>query len=102
RDGNDEIYVMNRDGTGVKRLTNDPGEDAYPAWSPDGKEIAFQSSRSGNLDIFVMNSDGSNVRNLTNNPAADMAPSWSRDGRIYLQRIQELVRAAKVGDTDSF
>ncbi len=41
RDGNQEIYVMNDDGTGVVRLTNHPDEDADPAWSPDGQKIAF-------------------------------------------------------------
>ena len=101
RDGNDEIYVMNKDGSGVKRLTNAPGQDSYPSWSPDSKAIAFESNRSGNLDLFVMNSDGSNVHNVTNNTANDGAPSWGRDGRIYLQRVQEVVRAAKAGDTDS-
>ena len=41
RDGNSEIYVMNVDGTGLLRLTDNPGRDTDPAWSPDGKRIAL-------------------------------------------------------------
>lgn len=58
RDGNAEIYVMNADGTGVERLTNDPGDDGFPAWSPDGTEIAFASDRNGGFEIYVMNAEG--------------------------------------------
>jgi type II secretory pathway pseudopilin PulG len=81
RDGNDEIYVMNADGSGVTRLTNNPAYDGWPAWSPDGRRIAFASNRDGNPEIYVMNADGSGVTRLTNNPADDWAPSWSPDGR---------------------
>ncbi|MGB9723151.1 MAG: TolB family protein, partial [Chloroflexia bacterium] len=71
------IYVMNADGSGVTRLTNHPAGDKHPAWSPDGKKIAFQSERSGGTDIYVMNADGSGVTRLTNHPAYDGEPSWS-------------------------
>jgi hypothetical protein len=77
RDGNREIYVMNADGSGVTRLTNNPADDVVPSWSPDGRRIAFESDRDGNLEIYVMNADGSGQTNLTNNPADDVVPSWS-------------------------
>jgi TolB protein len=80
RDGNSEIYVMNPDGTGPQRLTDDPAYDAWPTWSPDGSQIAFMSERSGNPDIYVMDADGSNVRQLTQHPANDIWPEWSPDG----------------------
>jgi hypothetical protein len=76
RDGNFEIYVMNADGSGVTRLTNNPAND-WPSWSPDGKRIAFDSNRDGNFEIYVMNADGSGQTNLTNNQAEDWGPSWS-------------------------
>jgi Tol biopolymer transport system component len=78
-----DIYVINVDGTGLTRLTTDPAFDGWrPAWSPDGQEIAFFSTRDDPLndEIYVMNADGSNVRRLTNNPADDADPAWSPDG----------------------
>ena len=81
RDENWEIYVMNADGTGLARLTDDPGNDVAPAWSPDARRIAFASNRAGNFDIYVMNADGSEVIQLTDDPGDDFGPRWSPDGR---------------------
>ena len=89
RDGNAEIYVMNADGGKPRNLTNHPGADANPAWSPDGKRIVFMSDRDGhvnvrnspNYEIYVMDADGGNQLNLTNNPDDDGHPSWSPDGK---------------------
>jgi Tol biopolymer transport system component len=77
---NDEIYVMNADGSEVTPLTNEPGYDYYPSWSPDGTRIAFQSYHN-NDDIYVMNADGSGVARLTDHPANDWLSSWSPDGK---------------------
>ena len=80
RDGNFDIYVMNADGSGVIRLTDDPASDGLPIWSLDGQKILFISRRDGNRDIYVMNADGSGVTRLTDSGADEM-PSWSPDGR---------------------
>jgi len=77
RDGNHEVYVMNADGSGQTRLTDNPAADALPAWSPDGSRIAFTSDRDGNPEVYVMNADGSGQTNLTSNPATDAFPAWS-------------------------
>ncbi|MFC1561009.1 SUMF1/EgtB/PvdO family nonheme iron enzyme [Candidatus Latescibacterota bacterium] len=79
RDGNDEIYVMNPDGSDQRNITNNPASDGAPSWSPDGSQIAFASNRDGVGDIYVMNADGSNQKRLTNNPANDYNPTWSPD-----------------------
>ena len=89
RDGNEEIYVMNADGSGQTRLTNAPAADWYPRWSPDGRHLAFSSNlRVGSEAIYVMNADGSRLSRLTTAPGWwssdlrwDRDPSWSSDGR---------------------
>jgi Tol biopolymer transport system component/CubicO group peptidase (beta-lactamase class C family) len=81
RDGNSEIYVVNSDGGGLRRLTRNAGPDLAPAWSPDGRKIAFTTKRDGNFEVYVMNADGSGQRRLTRNPASDGSPAWSPDGR---------------------
>src|SRR5262245_41310357 len=61
RDGDQEIYRMNPDGSGQIRLTNNPGRDLNPVWSPDGERIAFRSDRQSDslrYDIYVMDADG--------------------------------------------
>jgi Tol biopolymer transport system component len=68
--------VLNADGSGVARLTNNSAEDRSPSWSPDGTRITFDSDRDGNREIYVMNADGSGQTNLTNSPTRDAFPSW--------------------------
>ena len=80
RDGNFEIYTMYADGTGLTRLTNYPGNDYQPAWSPDGQRIAFVSDRSGHDEVYLMNADGSAVERLTYSLSPKESPAWSPDG----------------------
>ena len=82
RDGNEEIYAMNPNGTNQVNLTKYPSANDFdPAVSPDGTKIAFTSTRAGDPDIWVMNADGSNQQHLTTSTASDTDPSWSPDGK---------------------
>ncbi len=78
-----DIYVMDGDGSNQRRLTVNPAVDRYPAWSPDGKKIAFVSNRNNvNKDhkqIWVIDADGKNPIRLTDG-LVDWGPDWSPDG----------------------
>lgn len=77
RDGNSELYVSNRDGSGTRRITNNPAIDTTPTWSPTGTEIAFTSDRTGSPQIYVVGADGGNLRRLTMNESYADRPTWA-------------------------
>jgi TolB protein len=105
RDGNPELYVMNRDGGGLRRLTSHPAIDTTPTWSPGGNEIAFTSDRSGAPQIYVISADGLGTpRRITYESYADR-PTWSpapyneiayagRTGRYFDIKIFEVASGA--------
>ena len=90
--GNTEIYVMNADGSNVRRLTNNSAADGSPTWSPTGTQIAFMSDRtgSGSPQIWIMDADGLGQRQLTYEGYADR-PTWSP------VPYNEIAYAAKTG-----
>jgi Tol biopolymer transport system component len=95
RDGDYAIYAMDADGSREKRLTPSHDSEAHdalyfqiePAYSPDGRLVAFASRRGTSFDLFVMNADGTGTRQLTSTRENDGRPTWSPDGeRIAFQR----------------
>ena len=77
-----DIYRVNRDGTGLARLTDAEHGSFEPSIAPDGSRVVFASSRDGNAEIYAMNPDGSGVTRLTDNRADDTQPAWFPDGTI--------------------
>jgi Tol biopolymer transport system component len=76
-----EIYTVNPDGSGLAKITNNSATDMWPAWSPDGKKIAFtRHIQGGDEDVYVMNADGSGQKRLTDEGVDDSYPTWSPDG----------------------
>jgi len=81
-EGRPKIYRLDLAEARVTQLTHDASyRDERPVWSPDGRRIAFSSTRSGSYDVWVMNADGSEPVRVTDDPAPDQDPSWAPDGR---------------------
>jgi TolB protein len=83
---NSEIFVANIDGTNEMNVSNSAGFDGWPAWSPDGRWIAFASNRLGPANvgqIFVVHPDGTGLKQISSS-GSFVQPAWSSDGRrIY-------------------
>jgi Tol biopolymer transport system component len=84
RDGNDEIYVMNADGSSVTRITTNETDDLFPSWSPDGTQLLFRSDREGNPEVYRLDIDGTCPINLSRQSATpdgsritDCHPGWT-------------------------
>lgn len=79
--GQSEIQTVNEYGSGLAALSAAGAyENSFGSWSPDGRRIAFNSTRDGASDIFVMNADGSDQRRITFESSSDGFTAWSPDG----------------------
>ncbi len=81
--GNLDVFIAKADGSEPSLFAGDRGKlshEEYPAWSPDGKRIAFSSTSEGNQELYVAEIGNADRRRLTNDPAFDAHPSWSPDG----------------------
>ena len=97
-----DVWVMNADGSGAKRLTREPALDLSPTWSPDGKRLAFVSDRAGTPQIYVMGADGSSAAQAhlpgQLQPDAGLEPARRRHrlhGARRAQGVRRLRRLAR-------
>jgi Tol biopolymer transport system component len=82
---NRDIWLVDVDGGAMTRLTSDPGFDAFPIWSPDGRRLIFTSNRSGVYDLYKKGADGSANERLFYHSSEGKGPtSWSRDGKFLV------------------
>jgi serine/threonine protein kinase len=79
----EDIYIINTDGSGFLKLTNDIYKDRGPKWSPDGKSLLFYSDRYGKYEIWEIDVDGSNLRKITNTNGLASVPNWFPDGKLF-------------------
>lgn len=110
---NAEIFVYDIETRANINVSNNRAFDANPSFSPDGKQIIFNSDRDGNAEIYLMNADGSGIRRLTNDPAKEAFQVFSPDGTqiafnsnrenekvgIYLLNVNDNSPPVKISDT---
>lgn len=91
RDGDEEIYVVNADGSGERQLTDLPDASATgAAWSPDGSRLSFVAHDGEQSDVWVVNADGSGLLKLTPSDRDDGPAVWAPDGRLLAFTASEV------------
>ena len=83
RNGTNDIWVMNADGSGQTRVTTLAGEENHPSFSPDGSAIVFSETQNDQANLMVVNIDGTGLRTLTSGQYKDWNPSWGARGIIF-------------------
>ncbi len=86
-----DVHIMNLDGTEKMNLTNDPSNDLFPVWTPDGSKISFISNMNGDYHIYIIDPDGDNLRKI---------PNISEKTPFYISCSPDLTRIAYAAFTN--
>jgi TolB protein len=87
--GNSNLYLLDRSGNVIRRLTDDPGIEVSPSWSPDGRQLVFVADRSGSPQLYIMDVANGKTRRLTYSGGYNTSPEWSPRGDkiVYTGRV---------------
>ena len=93
-----DVWIVNKNGGGATQLTNSPGEETYPKFSPNGEEIAFTASYRGNPDVYVMNTTGGVPKRITYGSHSDRMVEWhpSGDKILFASRRETGIPSGRV------
>ncbi len=87
--GNSNLYLLDRSGSVIRRLTEDPGIEVSPSWSPDGRQLVFVADRSGSPQLYILDVASGKTRRLTYSGSYNTSPEWSPKGDkiVYTGRV---------------
>src|SRR5260370_34218985 len=91
---NSEVFVATNDGTNSRNITNNPAFDGWPAWSPDGKWIAFASNRESAYQIYIMDENGGDEKLRAHTEGRGPPPPWDpqRETKYFTKYIHSHYR----------
>jgi TolB protein len=87
--GNSNLYLLDRSGNVIRRLTEDPGIEVSPSWSPDGRQLVYVADRSGSPQLYILDVASGKTRRLTYSGSYNTSPEWSPKGDkiVYTGRV---------------
>jgi tricorn protease len=97
-----DVWMVERAGGEARRMTNNPAEENFPVFSPDGSQLAFSRQVGGNWDVYVMPVGGGEARRITYDPRAELVIGWTPDGKsILFSSNPNLLQQLHLIQTDS-
>jgi Tol biopolymer transport system component len=104
RNGSQDIYVMDADGSNVVQVTSETSDEVYPEWSPDGKTLVFCIATyiRDRQELFLVNLDGTDMRQITDSGDVNLYPRWAVSDPVAPVKIPTNTKIAFVSDRDGY
>jgi TolB protein len=95
--GDEKVFQVNIDGTGLRQVINDSSRQWNPQWSPDGKSFVYVSQDSRNLDqLFIANADGTGTKQITFDDYKKYELDWGKDGILFVSTEEQIASSEKI------